>query len=458
MRVLFLYPNVNLAPRINQGLAALSAFMKRHGHETSLLQFNSKSSLKGLAKIDSIRPDIICMSCCTNQWEIAKYMAEDIKKNHDIKIFAGGIHPTTCPESITETRAIDGICLGEGELPLLELVRRLSGGEPIDNVPSFWMRKGSEIIKNEIHLLVEKLDDLPIPDWSIFDSPSIHDYPSFSFSRGCVYDCQYCVNSALREIYKGKGPYIRMKSVDRAIEEMRDKVDRYDLKILNFDDDTFVKNRNWTIDFCSRYSREISRPFNCNTRPESISEEICAALKAAGGRTLLMGVESGDIEIRRKILRRPMTNGDIEKAFGIAHRAGLKTFSFNMVGIPGETAESFKKTVELNRSIKPDDMQLTLFTPYPGTPLGELCREKGYIRHKPTYGYFHYSVLELPGFPRREIHKCYDRFEYLIYRDRDFLKALRFRISKLLHRHPLIDFMSIPLRKAIRALRILKNR
>lgn len=453
MRILFLYPNVNLAPRINHGIAALSAFMKKHGHTTGLIQFDTPKSLQNLGKISDFRPDIIAISSCTNQWEIAKSLAEQIKRKHDIKIFAGGAHPTVFPECLLETAAFDGICRGEGELSLLELVDRLSGGRPIDDIPNFWMRSGGITVKNEMHPLVENLDELPTSDWSIFDINTIHDYPCFSFSRGCAYGCGHCINSTLRSLYKGKGAYIRVKSVKRAIAEIKDKMAKYDLKVLNFDDDSFIKNEKWISDFCSDYQRDISIPFNFNTRPENINEGICSKIRKAGGRLVAIGIESGDPTIRSGILNRFMTDDAIVRAFRIAREAGLKTCSFNMVGIPGETPESFKKTIRLNRIVSPDMVQLSIFYPYPRTPLGELCLKRDYIKYKPTDGYFHRSVLKLPEFPQREICRWYDRFEYLVFKDVNFVKAVKWRISKFMNRHrilkPVYDMFILWLKKSI---------
>jgi radical SAM superfamily enzyme YgiQ (UPF0313 family) len=432
--------------------------MKKHGHVVTLLTFDNKKSLRNLTKIKEFNPDVIGITSCTNQWGATKSLAREIKKRFDIKIFVGGAHPTVSPESLSETQAIDAICRGEGEFPFLELVEKLSKGQSIYDTPNFWLRKGNKIIKNEISPLIENLDDLPIPDWSIFDAEPIYDYSCFSFSRGCAYDCSHCINSTLRTVYKGKGPYIRVKSPERAIAEIKDKLDKYDLKVLNFDDDGFVKNKKWISDFCQAYRREISLPFNYNSRSEDINEEICAMMKKAGARLVAIGIESGDSEIRSKMLNRSIADETIVRAFKIARDAGLKTCSFNMIGIPSETPDSFKKTIRLNQIIVPDKIQLSVFYPFPHTRLGELCRKKGYIERTPTYGYFHHSILELPEFSQREISRWYDRFEYLVYKDTNFIKALKSRISKFIKRRWITNLIFGPIVRLIKKMRFFEEK
>lgn len=445
MRVLFIYPNIGLNITINHGIASLSSFIKQYGHHTDLIQFNTKHSLKNLSKIKTFRPHLLAMYVSTTQWEVSKYIAQRIKNKYSIPIFIGGPHPTVSPESIFETELIDGLCIGEGEFVLLELIEKLSKGENIQSINGLWVRQKRKIIKNRIRPLLSDLDNLPFSDWRIFSDEAIYNYPCFSFSRGCPFNCHYCINPALKDIYKDDPKYIRIKSAKRAIAEIKDKKKKYNLKIINFDDDVFIKDKRWLMEFCSLYKDEIGIPFNCNARVENIDAEICSLLKDAGANMVGIGVESGDFYIRERILNRPITDGQIIRAFRIARAAGLNTYAFNMIGIPNETADSFRKTIALNQQLSPDGLQLSIFFPFPGTVLGEECRRKGYIRHKLPLGYFGYSILELVSFPRRQIHRYYDKFEYLVYKKSNLLKALKCRISKFIHRYWVLDLFFRPI-------------
>lgn len=108
---------------------------------------------------------------------------------------------------------------------------------------------------------------------------AIKNYPSFSFSRGCPFKCTYCC-AALYQQWEN-GATVRYKSPARALLEIKDLLGIYDAPVLNFDDDTFFKSKEWLREFLDLYTREIRKPFACNTRPETVSDEIVSMLKEA---------------------------------------------------------------------------------------------------------------------------------------------------------------------------------
>ena len=126
-----------------------------------------------------------------------------------------------------------------------------------------------------------------------------------------------------------------------------------------------------------------------------------------------------------------MSNEQIVDAFYIARQAGLKTKSFNMVGLPHETPQFFQDTVKLNREIKPDSIILNIFDPYPGTELGVECRKEGWIdlgRMREEFIPKTDTILNLPDFSREQILQCYRKFAYNVYRDQSLIKAIFYRI------------------------------
>jgi radical SAM superfamily enzyme YgiQ (UPF0313 family) len=435
MRILFVYPNIGLNITINHGIAALSAFVKRSGHQTALIHVNTKKALGDLSEIERFKPGLIAMYVSTTQWQTAKLIAGRIKQKYTVPVFIGGPHPTTSPECLFETEKIDGLCIGEGEGALLELAERISKGSRISDIPNLWIREAGGISRNVVRPLIENMDELPFPDWSIFSREAVYNYPCFTFSRGCPFHCPYCINYALKNIYKDNTRFVRIKSAARAIEEIMEKRQAYDLKTINFDDDVFIKDKKWVREFCSVYRKEIRMPFNCNARVENVDRDTCSLLKDAGANMIGIGIESGDFDIRNKVLGRCISDEQIMNAFNIARSAGLKTYAFNMIGIPGETARLFEKTIALNRAVMPDDLQLSIFFPFPGTVLGEECYKKKYVKYELPLGMFNYSALDLPQFFKREdLHRYYDNFEYEVYKRSNFLKAVKSRVSKFIRR------------------------
>jgi radical SAM superfamily enzyme YgiQ (UPF0313 family) len=153
------------------------------------------------------------------------------------------------------------------------------------------------------------------------------------------------------------------------VEEIQQLIDYADPDELFIDDDTLLKNPAWVREFCALYKERISRPFYCNARPETIKDDLVRGLKEAGCKAIGIGIESGSARIRWDVLNRTMTEEVIINAFRSAHSAGLKTWSFNMVGLPGETAEDLQQTIEINEVVATDFIRVSVFTPYPGTPI-----------------------------------------------------------------------------------------
>jgi len=264
----------------------------------------------------------------------------------------------------------------------------------------------------------------------VFSKRSIINYPALMFSRGCPYDCSYCCNNSLRKLYRGKGTYIRLKSVKRAMEEVQIFINNFSPLILNFDDDTFMKNREWLFSFLDEYKRLTKIPFNCNTRPETINEERCQRLKEANCNIISVGIESGNEHLRKQILKRRMSNMSIKESFDIMKKHGLKTSSYNMVGLPDETFENHMDTVKLNRDIQPDLMQISIFYPYLKTELGDYARDKGYIveESKFSHSYFSESILKMEQFPKWKIKCAYTFFHFNVFRNKSIIKALYYLI------------------------------
>jgi len=435
MKILFVYTDIDVkggAQSFQFGIAVLSAFLKQDGHQTDLHYMYPKYRPRKLVeKIKDFKPRLIGFSSTTPQFKYIKKILDDVPLQKDIFTICGGPHVTTEPESLESISRLDAICRGEGEYALLELVEALENKQDITRIKNLWIKKNGRIYQNPSRPFVENLDDLPFADRKLFPYQSIinSDFGTalFMLTRGCPYNCSYCSNDALRKIQEGK--YVRFRSVDSSIQEIREVIDNYKVKSIYINDDVFTLNRKFVFEFCEEYKAQIGLPFDINARVETITSEVCKKLKHAGCRRVNIGIESGNSYIRNKVLNRKMSNEQIINAFCIAHQTGLKTKSFNMVGFPYETPQCFQDTVKLNAEIKPDSVILNIFDPYPGTKLGVECRKKGWVDFKKMGKEFvprTDTILNLPRFPRKQILRCYKKFAYDVYRDQSLIKAIFF--------------------------------
>jgi len=287
-------------------------------------------------------------------------------------------------------------------------------------VDNLWIRYNGEIVRNKLRPLIADLDELPYADRDLFGFDEIlaanDGWVDMMSGRGCPYNCSYCCNPALKKRYKGLGRYVRFRSVEHVLGEIRHLGERYAVKTINFQDDIFSLDHRWTLDFCRAYAAEFAYPFWINSRIEHIrDEDVVRALAEAGCAGVRIGVENGDEQLRKIVLKRTMSNEDIIGVFELLRRHGLKVYTCNMIGVPGETPETIAATINLNRQLTPDEFQFSVFYPYPMTELYDICVEQSLIKPGAELaGYYaDESVLALPTLTARELARGYARFDAL---------------------------------------------
>jgi len=356
----------------------------------------------------------------------------------NIPVIVGSSHPTVAPEEVIAHDRVNMICIGEGELAIAELASKLANEEDIRFIPNLWVKKDGEIFKNELRPLIQDLDTLPYPNWGLFDDRHIvrstlmrGEWIScrvgvLETSRGCPYSCTYCINAFLQDKYRKKGKYHREKTVARVGVELSYLKKEHDLDYFNFIDETLLLNVRRLAEFSKMYRSEIKLPFSFMTRPEGATEEAIKLMAEAGADIVKIGIEAGNEEFREKVLNRHATNEDIIRAFELTKKYGLIAYSFNMVGLPFENRKLIGETIELNRKIKPDRVQATIFFPFPGTKLLDESIKNNFIKdHREVLGseiitYYGGGILTLPGLSPRRIYRIACLFRWYVKSSRLF--------------------------------------
>jgi radical SAM superfamily enzyme YgiQ (UPF0313 family) len=376
----------------------LSASLKSHGHETDFFDIGIEETVKEY--VEATRPDIIGYSIFTGSHRPMFEVNRQLKEVHDFFSVFGGPHATYFPESIEE-EGVDAVCRGEAEEALTELADRLEAGKDVTDVENFWVKRGGNIYKNEPRNLCEDLDTLPHPDRSL-----LRRYPQYAnfgpkhiiTSRGCPFSCSYCYNSALRELYKGKGRRLRRRSVDDVMTEMKEIVAHGNVPVIHISDDTFITDGKWLLEFADRYE-PIAVPVSCFARVEYISTEAADALRRIRCAGVHVGVETADEEMRKKLLHRKMGNGIYENVARVLADHGVPLVTHNILGLPGESVEGALETLRFNAKLKPAFAAVSIYQPYPGTELGRIAEEKGLVaKGNPEFPtrFWQKSVLTMP--------------------------------------------------------------
>jgi len=447
LKVTFIYPD--LVPHLHKwpgyfymGIGLLSSVLKQAGHQTSLIHITQPIRQSDFIKrIRDEEPNLIGISSTSHMFPLVKKLASWlIEAKIEIPTICGGIHPTVAPEESIGTEGIDMICRGEGEAPLLELCQKMENKEDFSNIHNLWIRRDGTIVRNILRPLLEDLDLLPFPDRSIFSYPNLFNeregQGSFLVGRGCPNNCTYCSNHLLRKILGSEGKPVRFRSVDNLLREIKQVREQYPfINTLIFDDDILFLYRKWSEEFAEKYRREINLPFACAIRPDMTDIVVVNLLKKAGCFFIKFGLESGNEEIRYKVLNRRMTNEQIIKAVTLCKETGLTTHTYNMVGIPYETPNTILDTIKLNAKLIVDRIWVSIYQPYPGTKLAELCKEKHFWGAKDLErDFFSSSILNLDTISPSKILMFRDYFRVLVWYYR-MLQKLPAEISKIFIRY-----------------------
>lgn len=383
-RLCFLYFDLHTGyyPSFHHGLAYLIGTLKNENHTVSLCHLVVENDFeKAIKFLKEEKQDLIGLSFTTNQKKYVRYFFKAANLSARLTI-AGGVHCTLVKDEVLkEFPEIDGVCVGEGELPLKELCRRLDNKEDFLSTPSFYFRTKNEIVKNPVTPL-QDIDSLPLPDYTLYNYNKIISDNGQCFpmmlSRGYPYNYHYCCNHAFREIYPNKGDYVRFPSIERSINVIKNNLSLYPgTEKIILADDTFTLNKKWLSEFCEVYKKEIGLPFLCNARVETIDEQVVKYLKHGGCISIDFGVESGNEWLRKHVLNRKHSNKKIKEAFAITKKHGIKSFSFNIVGLPFETKEMAIDTLNLNLELQPDFGKCFYFYPYPESKIHQLCLDYG---------------------------------------------------------------------------------
>jgi len=353
--------------------------------------------------IETIRrfdPLLIGMSVLSAHYPVATRISRALKAEFNVPLVWGGMHPTFLPEESLRDSGADAVCRGEGEEALVEMARITAGGSrdfsKLENLCVLDSDGG--FILNPLRPLIEPLDRIPFIAIADGDLVQIRPDPvnaspatatstgtdiqfphGVMTSFGCPFRCTFCFNEDMNQLYKGRGRYIRRKSIDRVLEECRYGRDVLGKTYIAFWDDIFTLNQSWLEEFSERYRKEIGLPFYCFLHPKHAPEEVVQMLKEAGCVCAELGIQTGSEKYRKEYFGRKETNEEILEVACRLNRAFRTTYDL-IIEAPFETEEDLQDTVNLLLQIPhPFDLLLNNYICIPGCSLTRRALEEGRI-------------------------------------------------------------------------------
>ncbi len=277
-----------------------------------------------------------------------------------------GIHGTLLPEKLLAETGAWALVMGEPETA----VPRLAAGQELSQVPgAAWLEDDALVMGPEPEAL--DLAALPLPAFDLAP-PHLYgyevlggDFALIETSRGCPFACRFC----LKDMY---GPGMRYKELEQVYEEVA-AVKELGARHAYFMDLEFTANRKRVLELCSGLA-EMNHGLKwcCQTRVDTVDQEVLAALKAAGCVLVHYGVESGSPEVLG-YLQKKVSPEQVETAVKLTRATGIMSACFFMFGFPGESEADRRATVALARRLPAELCSFHLATPYPGTGLAADC-------------------------------------------------------------------------------------
>jgi anaerobic magnesium-protoporphyrin IX monomethyl ester cyclase len=325
--------------------------------------------------IEEKRPAVVGIAYITPLKYVVEKVAGLIKEtDKDIKIIAGAYHPTFCPEEVMQNRDIDYVIRGEGEIPLLALVRELKKDSPkLEQVPGIYYRDKDGNVRNNPGVgLIPNLDELPFPARDLvlncdYDFYRLH---SVLTTRGCPYTCSFCAD---RRLWGGK---VRRRSVENVIDEFRQIKDNYRLDYIDIVDGTFTFDRKYVQKFCEALiDEDLDIKWRCTGRYDNLDEELLQLMITSGCSGLYVGLESGSDRMLNHMDKK-MTVEGILRASEMVYRSGIPSITSVLLGLPDEEKADIEATLEAMKKVKTDLIDVNSYIPIPGTPLYDAMSEE----------------------------------------------------------------------------------
>lgn len=371
----------NIMPPL--GLASIAAYLEQRGFSADIVDCYARPDSDRVIRdyLLAEKPAFIGLSCTTSSFHDGVRIAGLARQAvPGIRTVFGGPHVSALKESLfAGFPAMDFSVIGEGEETMHQLL--LKGQDDPASVKGIIYRRGGEAAFTGYPEQGLVLDDLPFPAYEkLAGFPSSYMLPIFNYpktpntscisSRGCPYSCSYCDRSVFRRSF-------RYNSASYLYEHLRYLRERFGIRHINFYDDQFTFNRQRIDEFTSMMiERPLGMTFNCAVRAEHIDAELLTRMRNAGCWMMSLGIETGDEEL----LAQHRQNADLDhlaQKIRMIKAAGLRTKGLLMMGLPGETEASIRRSMKYVFSLPIDDFNLAKFTPFPGSPIYERIHELG---------------------------------------------------------------------------------
>lgn len=358
------------------------------GAEVNLYDFPAMGWDKEVLKklVIEKKPDFVVLDSTTPSIFSDIECAKIVKENSDAKVIMVGPHISALPEEtlLNAKGYVDVGCIGEYDYTVRDVVLNFRNLASVKGI-YFWEK--DKVVKTLPRPMIENLDELPFPAWhhldlmKYFDGGKLYPYIDIISGRGCPNRCIFCLWPQVMH-----GLKYRFRSPRNVVDEIE-----YDIKLCPqvlkggeffFEDDTFTVDKERAILICEEIlKRGLKITFSVNARVDTADEEMFKIMKKAGCRELLVGFESGNQQVLNN-MNKNITLEQSREFVSLAKKYGLQIHGCFVIGLPGETEQTAKQTIDFALGLGLDTVQFSGAVPFPGTKFFSICEEKGWLKTK----------------------------------------------------------------------------
>ena len=350
------------------GICFISSYLKKKGFsDISLIDYslykeydyhNEKTYLEKLP----LDGDVYGIYCITPQYKWLYDISHYIKNNNDhARVISGGPHSTNCPEDCLIDCEVDVAVCGEGE----EAMEKILNNVPLEKISgAAYLKNG--LVTNNTKAFIKNLDDFPLPDRDIIDlnlyKREIQGEKAAHIVtlRGCPFNCSFCDRYSV-------GKNTRFRSISKVIEEVDLLRTKYGINSFVIYDDIFTLNKKRVFELCDLF-KERETKWRCWSRTTTITEDMLTYMKESGLTSITFGVESGDDTVLKKS-NKGSTHEQNRTALLLSKKVGVPVRCSLMYGLPGENMDSIKNTISLVEETQPEEWNLAILAPIPGSDI-----------------------------------------------------------------------------------------
>jgi len=362
------------------GLAYLAAVARERGCPVQLFDAMALGWAweETVRRIKEFQPDLIVLLSTTPTFPNDAAFVRLLKGSLETRIALVGTHVTALPSESLDESDTDFVLLGEAEPILADLIDRWGHAEK--DIPGLACKSDGETVLSPRRSFVEPLDDLPDPARDLlpldrYTMPFTEGRPFVTVipCRGCPFPCTFC---RAGDVW---GKKVRVRSPDRVVAELQEVRDRYGIRDVVFMTDTLLANRDWALGlFQSMIETDLKIEWIGNARTDQVDPELLSAMKRSGCQLISYGIESGSQEMLDS-MKKHLTLQQSLDAVRMTKEARITAFAYFIFGLPGETHETIRESIQFARKLDADYVNFHIATPFPGTEFYRQAKENGWL-------------------------------------------------------------------------------